>query len=101
MKKKVCSKEFKVEAVRLVTETGMSASAVARDLGVTPSSVCKWVRDFKENQKNAFPGKGKLRPHDEEIRRLEKEVLRLRMERDILKKAITFFAEYEKQDLNS
>ena len=89
------TKEFKLEAVRLAEQLG-SASEAARSLGVSVGSLCKWVKDCKESGQNAFPGKGKLRPEDEELRRLRLQVKRLEMEREILKKAITFFREETK-----
>lgn len=93
MKKKAYTKEFKLEAVKLVLERGMKAGQVAQDLGVAHSSVGKWVREFGENGQHAFPGKGRLLPWDEERRLLEIQVRRLTIERDILKKTIGYLAE--------
>lgn len=95
------TKEFKVQAVKLVVEQGMSALQVGKDLGVSQSAVSKWVRDFKVNGAEAFPGRGKLLPQDEEIRRLQRENHRLEMERDILKKALVYFTELEKKNMDS
>ena len=82
------SKEFKVEAVRLVQNRGVSVSQAARDLDVGETVLRRWVRELMD----AFPGLGKMKPEQEEIARLQKEVAKLKMERDILKKAAAYFA---------
>lgn len=84
--------EFKIAAVKLVTEQGYSLREAARSLGVSEKQLRKWKRELQEQGSQAFPGKGNLPPEQEEIRRLKEEVQRLRMERDILKKATAFFA---------
>jgi transposase len=84
--------EFKREAVRLVVEEGRRASEVERNLGITPTLVARWVREMSEDPEYAFPGKGRLKTPDEEIRRLQRENERLRKERDILKKAVAIFS---------
>lgn len=96
MKKKVYTKEFKLEAVKLVLEQGLTKLQAAKDLGISDSTLGKWVRDYQSNALDAFPGKGSLRPQDEEIRTLKKELKTAQMERDILKKAISYFAKLEK-----
>ena len=85
-------KEFKREAVRLVTEEGRRASEVERNLGIGKSTVSRWIREFKESPEYAFPGKGRLKEPDEEVRSLKRELERVKKERDILKKAITIFS---------
>ena len=92
------TKEFKVSAVKLVTEQGLRASKAADDLGVSRSALSTWVKQFKEGGIGAFPGSGNLLPQDEEIRRLKRELQRVEMERDILKKATIYFAELEKRN---
>jgi transposase len=87
------SREFKVEAVRLVSERGVSVTQAARDLGVHVNMLRKWVRACGHDASSAFPGQGVLQPEQAEIARLKKEVAKLRMERDILKKAAAFFAQ--------
>jgi transposase len=96
MERKSYTKEFKLEAAKLVIEQGMKVAQVSRDLGVSDYLVSKWVRQVREDGGDAFPGKGKLTPQDEAFRQLERENRRLRMERDILKKAIAYFAEQPK-----
>lgn len=91
-KRRSFDKEFKISAVKLVLESEKSVESIASDLGVSSNSLFNWKRKYLEDAKNAFPGKGKMKPEDEELRRVKKELLRVTMERDILKKAIAYFA---------
>ena len=91
-KKTVYTEEFKIDAVRLVLDEGLSKAETSRRLGINQNSLGKWVRAYQERQENAFPGKGRQRPEQEELRRLREENRQLRMEREILKKATAFFA---------
>jgi transposase len=84
--------EFKIAAVRLVTERGVSVAQAARDLGIDRSLLTKWKRELGAKGEAAFPGKGRLRPLEEEVARLRRELNTVRQERDILKKATAFFA---------
>lgn len=87
------SKEFKLEAVKLVREQGMTYQKVAEDLGLKHATVvARWARQLEENGEYAFPGKGKRDARDEVLHQLEEENRKLRMERDILKKAMAYFA---------
>ena len=86
------SREFKVEAVRLVRERGVTVAQAARDLDVHENVLRKWVREFDADPRQAFPGQGQMKPEQLEIDRLRKEVAKLRAERDILKKAAAYFA---------
>lgn len=91
-KKREYTAEFKIEAVGLVKDQGYKVAEAARSLGVHPSVLGRWVREYRENNEAAFPGKGNLSPEQEELRSLRKEVKELRMEKEILKKATAFFA---------
>lgn len=97
MEKKTYTKEFKLGAARLVVDQKRKPSAVARDLGVSTASMTKWVRDYRKSGVGAFPGKGFLTPEEEQIRKLEKEVRRLTMERDLLKKTMGLFTEQDRK----
>jgi transposase len=83
--------EFKREAVKLV-QSGLSAAQVGRDLSVRGNLISRWVREASESPQQAFPGNGVLRPEDAELDRLRKENVRLKAERDLLKKATAYFA---------
>ncbi len=86
------SREFKVEAVKMVTEGGCSYSEAAASLGIGETMLRNWKKRLEVDGEDAFVGKGNLKAVDEEMRRLREENKRLRMERDILKKATAFFA---------
>lgn len=90
--RKSYSREFKIEAVKLVTEAGNSQTQVAYDLGIHPNTLCKWVQQYSERPQDAFPGKGHQLTEAEALRKLQRENERLRMERDILKKAVAIFS---------
>lgn len=86
------TREFKVEAVRMVTEKGHPLSQVARDLELDPKLLRRWREILQAEGAQAFPGKGHLPPDEEEVRRLRRENDRLREEREILKKALAIFS---------
>ena len=90
------TKEFKVDAVKLITEQGYKISEAARNLGIDSSVLRRWKEQIEKEGTQAFPGKGFMTSEKEELHRLRKEVKRLEMERDILKKATTFFANLSK-----
>jgi transposase len=92
MGKRVFSREFKLEAVRLVKERGVAKSKAARELGIHVNVLRKWISDYEADPQHAFPGHGQLKPEQAEIERLRRELARTKAERDILKKAIAFFA---------
>lgn len=86
------SREFKVEAVRLVVERGVSMAQAARDLGVHANVLRSWVREHRADPQQAFPGVGQQKRDDAEVTQLRREVARLKQERDILKEAAAYFA---------
>jgi transposase len=79
------SREFKLEAVRMVTEGGYSAQQVARDLEIRPEMLRRWRRQFEEDPEQSFPGVGQRKVREEEMWRLRRDLERVTMERDILK----------------
>ena len=85
-------KEFKIEAVKLVTERGMKVTEVSRDLGISKELLYRWKNDYEKSGNNSFPGEGKLKPEDEDLRNLLRELANVTEERDILKKAIAIFS---------
>lgn len=84
--------EYKKEMVRLVEELGKSPVKVAKDIGVTATSVRRWVKQYGSQGKDSFPGKGNLHPADEEARKRDKRIRDLEEENAILKKAMSIFA---------
>jgi len=91
-KRRKFTREFKLEAVRLIKERGVSYAQASQDLGVHVSQLRNWVKAFAEDPQHAFPGHGLMKPEQEEIARLRREVAKLKAERDILKKAAAYFA---------
>ena len=95
-KRKSYSREFKLEAVGLITEKGYSIAEASRNLGIEYSVLRRWKTQLADDPQNAFPGKGKPKAQDEDLRRIKRELERVKEERDILKKALAYFAEDQK-----
>ena len=90
--RKTYTREFKESAIELCLSGDRSAKSVAEELGIHPTSLCKWIREKNEEKSvglKAFPGKGKAR--DEELFQLRKENADLRESNEILKKAMAIF----------
>lgn len=92
MARRSFTREFKLEAVRLVSERGLSVSQAARDLDIHENVLRKWVRQYREDPAHAFPGAGQMKPEQAEVAQLKNEIRKLKAERDILKKAAAYFA---------
>jgi transposase len=86
MERRKFSREFKLEAVKLVRDRGVTSAQASRDLGGQANVLRKWVRELETEPLKAFPGRGQMKPEQLEIDRLRKEVAKLKAERDILKK---------------
>ena len=87
-KRRKYMKEFKEEAVRLINEEGYSYAKAGRNLGVNPNLLSRWKREFEGIELDP----GSAAAMQAELKRLRKENKRLKMEREILKKAAAFFA---------
>ena len=92
--RKTDTAECKLQAVRQVVDQHLAVAEVARRLGITEGRLHDWLKAFRAPGADAFPGHGRLAPHDEELHRLRAEVHRLKAERDILKKAAASFASH-------
>jgi transposase len=86
MERRKFTREFKLEAVRLIKDRGVSYVQAAQDLSVHVSQLRDWVKKFSEDPQYSFPGNGQMKPEQAEIARLKREVLKLKAERDILQK---------------
>ena len=86
------TREFKLEAIKLIEERGVTVARASRDLGVHQNTLRAWVSEFVADPEHSFPGHGQMKPEALELERLRREVLRLKAERDILKKAAAYFA---------
>jgi transposase len=87
MERRKFTREFKLEAVRLLKERGVSYAQASQNLGVHQSQLRSWVKAQADDPQHAFPGQGQMKPEQLEIAQLKREVIRLKAERDILKKA--------------
>ena len=87
MERRKFTREFKLEAVRLIRDRGVSYAQASEDLKVHPTQLRNWVKAFADDPQHAFPGQGQMKPEQLEIARLKREVTKLKAERDILKKA--------------
>ncbi len=84
--------EFKRNAVQMVLEKGIPVRKVARDLDIHPNLLHQWRRKYLDGGRDAFVGKGHLKPQDAELKQLQRELEEVKEERDILKKALAVFS---------
>ena len=92
MERRRFTREFKLEAAKLVSERGVSIAQAARDLDISGPVLRRWVKEFASDPQEAFPGHGQQKADQAELTRLRREVAKLKAERDILKKAAAYFA---------
>ena len=95
MSRRTFSEEFKVETVKLLLEKQHTLQEASTNLGIGLSTLMRWKSNYlkaNQNSKIAFPGKGNLSPYEAELKALQKENEKLKRERDILKKAMAYFA---------
>ena len=92
-KRRRFSREYKQEVVEMVVEGGRAVCELAKDLEIRPEMIRRWVKQHGEDPEQAFPGRGRLKERDEEVRRLRRENRVLREERAILKKVVAIFSE--------
>lgn len=90
--RKVYDRQFKIDAVSLVTKGGRKVREVAEELGIDVNTLYHWKRELLEEAEGAFPGKGHLTAQEEEIRRLRRELKQAEEDREILKKALGYFS---------
>lgn len=94
--RKTYTKEFKLDAISLVVEQNYSVAEAAKSLGINPGNLGRWIKEQGSEGEHAFRGNGNLTPEQQEIRKLREENKRLKMEKEILKKATVFFAKETK-----
>ena len=97
MERRKFTREFKLEAVRLIRDRGVSYAQASQDLSVHESQLRNWMKKSAEDPQHAFPGQGQMKPEQLEIARLKREVIKLKAERDILKKAAAYFAKNRRE----
>ena len=91
-KRKMYDRQFKIDAVNLVVNGERRVSEVARGLGIDPNMLYRWKGKLTTEGSESFPGKGHLSSHEEELRRLRRELEQVKEDREILKKALAFFS---------
>jgi transposase len=89
-KRRNYTKEFKEEAVKLVTEQGYSLAEAGRNLGINANQLGRWKKETEVGPTSVSGSDGVAM--QAELKRLRKENKQLKMEREILKKAAAFFA---------
>jgi transposase len=95
MARKKYDKDFKLEAINMVTNQQRPVAAVARELGIHENTLYKWINQASENSLDPFPGSGNLSPEDDEMRKLRLKIADLEEENAILKKATAYFAKHQ------
>jgi transposase len=90
--RRIFTRAFKMEAVRLSLEEGRSGAAVAKELGIHRNVLYRWRKEFLADTDESFPGRGQMKASEAEVARLRREVALLREDREILKKALVFFS---------
>lgn len=91
-KRKTYSREFKVGAIQMIEQKGMTAGDASEALRINEAMLRRWRKEYKDGKFQAFPGNGRMSDKDAEIARLRQENRRLLGEREILKKATILFA---------
>ena len=91
-KRRRFSREFKLEAVRMVLESGRKQVDIARELGINPEVLYRWTREHRLDPKQSFPGNGTLKERDRQVEQLQRENSRLKAELAFLKKVSAYFA---------
>lgn len=95
--RKQYTKEFKLDAISLVLEQGFTIADAARSLEITAGMLGRWIKEHRApDDGQAFRGNGKLTPEQLEIRGLKLQIRQLKLERQILKEAMVFFAKETK-----
>lgn len=94
-------KDFKMNAVNLYKSSRRSLNTIAEELGLSTSTLSQWVQNYKRDGEQSFPGKGQVKSSEAELRDLRRELMHVRQERDILKKAVAIFSGPQGKGTNS
>ena len=89
-------REFKEDAIRLIVDGGRTVRDVARDLGIHENMLHRWKQEYLQDTEHSFPGKGHMKPHEEELFKLKRRIADLEEDRAILKKALAIFSKRPK-----
>ena len=100
MRSRTYDKDFKLNAISLHKLGGKSASQVCRDLGIPKTTFSGWLKVYEKEGEGAFVGSGNTNPSDKDLQAIKKELEDIRLERDILKKALAIFSKQKQRFLN-
>jgi len=100
-KRRRFSKEFKLDVVNMIKLEEKSVQVLSDELGIHSVTLYSWIRQYEKDKEEAFPGEGKLKSSDEEVRKLRRQLADVTEERDILKKAISIFSKAPKRSTGS
>ena len=98
-KRRKFSKEFKLDVINIVKLGEKNVREISKELDIQDVTIYSWIRKYKEEKEEAFPGEGKLKSSEEELRKLRKQLADVTEERDILKKAISIFSKDQKKSI--
>jgi transposase len=96
MKGKRFDPEFKKDIAKLYLSGSRTGASLAEELGIHPNTVYKWAEQYSDDPEQAFPGSGKLKPDDDELRKAQRKIKQLETEIAILKQAAVYFAKNSK-----
>lgn len=96
-KRRKFSKEFNLDVINMVKLGEKSVRELSKELDIQDVTIYSWIRKYKEDKEEAFPGGGKLKTSDEEIGKLRNELAEVTEERDLLKRAISIFSKDQKK----
>jgi transposase len=86
-------REFKEDAIRLILDGGRTVRGVARDLGIHGNMSHRWKQEYLQDKEHSFPGKGRMKPHEEDVFKLKRKIADLEEDRAILRKSVGHFLE--------
>lgn len=89
---KYYDKQFKIDTVEHYLNSGQSARSIAKHFGICDKTFYSWIKEYKEQASDGFKGKGVVKSSNEELVRLKKDLVNVKQERDILKKALAIFS---------
>jgi transposase len=94
MKNRTYDKEFKINAVELY-KNGKKPAEICKDLDIPDATFWQWKKAYEKEGKKSFPGSGNMKPENEDMTRIKKELADVKLERDILKKAVAIFSKQQ------
>ena len=100
-KRRIYDPDFKRQTVALADGSDRTDRAIEKELGLYQGAIRHWRQELEHDPEQAFPGTGRQKADEEELRRLRRELEIVRQERDILKKAVAIFSDRPRTDTNS